>query len=106
MKEFAILETYKLLLSKRRLKPSFFLLEIIGKLHSRLPEETPFGMTELYECLVHPKPTFSSFRNSLFVLLSAECIKIKISKEKASKKSVLLTEDFRQQITKDIFDEG
>jgi len=99
-----MLELYKQLLSKRRLNPSFFLLEIIEKLYSQLPEETPFGMTELYENLAHPKPTFSSYRNLLFTLRSAQCIKIEPSKVKASKKSVLLTEDFRIQIARDVYD--
>jgi hypothetical protein len=101
-----VIELYKQLLSKRRLKPSLFLLEVIEKLYSQMPEQKPFGMTELYESLAHPKPTFSSFRNLLFTLRSAECIKIESSKEKASKKSVLLTEDFRIQIARDIYNEG
>jgi hypothetical protein len=71
-----------------------------------MPEETPFGMTELYENLAHPKPTFSSYRNLLFTLRSAQCIKIETSTEKASKKSVFLTEDFRFQIARDVYNEG
>jgi hypothetical protein len=101
-----VIEFYKQLLSERKLNPSFFLLEIIEKLYSQMPEETPFGMTELYEKLAHPKPTFSSYRNLLTTLRSAQCIKIEPSKEKASKKSVLLTEDFRIQIARDIYNEG
>ena len=71
-----------------------------------MPEETPFGMTELYEKFVHPKPTFSSYRNLLFTLKAAQCIKIEPSKEKASKKNVLLTEDFRIEIARDVYKEG
>ena len=79
---------------------------LIEKLYFQMPEETPFGMTELYENLAHPKPTFSSYRNLLFTLRSAKCIKIETSTEKASKKSVFLTEDFRFQIARDVYNEG
>ena len=101
-----MINLYKRLLSKRRLNPNFFLLEIIEKLYCQVPEETPFGMTELYDMFVHPKPTFSSYRNLLFTLKAAQCIKIEPSKEKASKKSVLLTEDFRIQIAREVYDKG
>ena len=98
-----MIEQYKRLLSKRKLNPNFFLLEIIEKLYYQVPEEAPFGMTELYEKFARPKPTFSSYRNLLFTLKSAKCIKIEPSKEKASKKSVLLTEDFRVEIERDVY---
>jgi hypothetical protein len=73
-------------------------LEIVEKLYNRNLNEVPYGMTELYESLLHPKPTFSSFRNQISLLEGGECIIICPSKEKASKKSIILSEDFRYQL--------
>ena len=98
-----MIENYKQLLSKRRLSPSLFLIEIVEKLLCQMPGETPFGITELYESLAHPKPTFSSYRNTLFALKSADCIVVQPSKEKASKKSVSLNEEFRSQIEREVY---
>ena len=93
-----MLDSYKKILSKRRIVPILLTLEIVEKLYNRNPNEVAYGMTELYESLPHPKPTFSSFRNQISVLEAGECILIHPSKEKASKKSVILSEDFRRQI--------
>lgn len=103
-REVVVIENYKQLLSKRRLNPSLFLIEIIEKLFCQIPEETPFGITELYESLAHPKPTFSSFRDKISALESADCIAVQPSREKASKKSVTLTENFRSQLEREISD--
>ncbi|MDB2468582.1 hypothetical protein N9X39_00740 [Alphaproteobacteria bacterium] len=97
---------YKKLLLKRRLTPSLFLIEIVEKLHEKHLQEIPFGIAELYESLSHPKPTFSSFRAKLLGLQLTECIEIKVSKEKASKKSVVLSEKFYKQIVCDVYGEG
>ena len=101
-----MLNAYKQTLLKRRLTPSLFLIEIVEKLHDKHPREVPFGITELYESLSHPKPTFSSFRAKLLGLQLTECIEIKVSKEKASKKSVVLSEKFYKQIVCDVYGEG
>ena len=98
-----MVENYKQLLSNRRLSPNLFLIEIIEKLFSQMPEETPFGITELYENLPQPKPTFSNFRVQISALESANCIIVQPSKEKASKKSVSLTRNFRHQLESDIY---
>ena len=93
-----MLSSYKKILSKRRIVPILLTLEIVEKLYNRNPNEVAYGMTELYEILLHPKPTFSSFRNQISVLEAGECIIIYPSKEKASKKSIILSEDFRYQL--------
>ena len=93
-----MLDTYKQIFSERRIVPILLTLEIVEKLYSKNPNEVAYGMTELYESLSHPKPTFSSFRNQISVLEACECILIHPSKEKASKKSIILSEDFRRQI--------
>ena len=99
-------DAYKQMLLKRRLTPSLFLIEIIEKLYDKHPQEVPFGISELYESLSYPKPTFSTFRAKLLGLQLAECIEIKVSKEKVSKKGVVLTENFYKQIVRDVYDEG
>ena len=93
-----MLDTYKQIFSKRRIVPILLTLEIVEKLYNRNLNEVPYGMTELYESLLHPKPTFSSFRNQISLLEAGECIIIYPSKEKASKKSIILSEDFRRQL--------
>ena len=98
-----MLDTYKKIFSKRRIVPILLTLEVVEKLYNRNPNEGAYGMTELYESLPHPKPTFSSFRNQISVLEAGECILIHPSKEKASKKSVILSEDFRRQLELDVY---
>ena len=61
------------------------MLEFVEKLYNKLPHEAPYGMTELYESIPHPKPTFSSFRNQISALELAGCIIVQTSEEKASK---------------------
>ena len=98
-----MLDSYKKILLKRRIVPILLTLEIVEKLYNRNLNEVAYGMTELYESLPHPKPTFSSFRNQLSLLEVGECILIHPSKEKASKKSVILSEDFRRQLELDVY---
>ena len=98
-----VVGNYKHLLSSRRLNPGLFMIEIVEKLFSLKPEETPFDLTELYENLPHPKPTFSNYRVQIAALESANCVIVQPSKEKASKKSVSLTENFRHQLESDIY---
>ena len=93
-----MLDSYKKILSKRRIVPILLTLEIVEKLYNRNLNEVAYGMTELYESLPHPKPTFSSFRNQISVLETGGCILIHPSKEKASKKSIILSEDFHYQL--------
>ncbi|MDB2531524.1 hypothetical protein N9Y07_03330 [Alphaproteobacteria bacterium] len=99
-----MLSSYKKILSKRRIVPILLTLEIIEKLYNRDLNEVAYGMTELYESLLHPKPTFSSFRNQISALELAGCIIVQTSKEKASKKSVYLTEDFRIELQRDVYE--
>ena len=95
--------TYKQIFSTRRIIPNLLVLEVVEKLYSRRLNEVPYGMTELFESLQYPKPTFSSFRKQLSALESAGCIVIQTSKEKASKKVVVLTKDFRLQLERDVY---
>lgn len=94
---------FKQVLSKRGIYPTLLMLEILEKAYNRFSHEPPYGMTELYESLPHPKPTFSSFRNQLSLLEVGECILIHPSKEKASKKSVILSGEFRNLLETDIY---
>ena len=98
-----MIDSYKKILSKRRLVPILLTLEIVEKLYNRNLNEVAYGMTELYESLPHPKPTFSSFRNQLSVLEVGEYILIHTSKDKASKKSVIFSADFRRQLESDVY---
>ena len=98
-----MLGIYKQIFLNRRIVPVLLTLEIAEKLYNRDSTEVAYGMTELYESLPHPKPTFSSFRNQISVLETGGCILIHPSKEKASKKSVILSEDFRRQIELDVY---
>ena len=79
------------------------MLEILEKTYNKLPHEQHYGMTELYETLLFPKPTFSNFRVQISLLETAGCITVQTSKEKASKKSVRLTEEFRNLLEKDVY---
>jgi hypothetical protein len=98
-----MVNNYKRIFSKRRIVPNLLMLEFVEKLYNKLPHEAPYGMTELYESLSHPKPTFSSFRNQISVLELAGCIIVQTSEEKASKKSVILPEDFRIELQRDVY---
>ena len=99
-----MLASYKHLLSKRSLTPNLFLLEIIENIYNRLPTETPHGITELYESVAHPKPTFSIYRKQLSELEAAGCVYIQPSTRKASKKAVVLSDNFRNEVRAYIFD--
>ena len=98
-----MLDTYKQIFSKRRIVPILLTLEIVEKLYNRNLNEVAYGMTELYESLLHPKATFSSFRNQISALELAGCIIVQTSKEKASKKSVRLTEEFHNVLERDVY---
>ena len=98
-----MLDSFKKILSKRRRVPILLTLEIVEKLYNRNLDEVAYGMTELYEILPYPKPTFSSFRNQISALEAGECILIYPSKEKASKKSIILSEDFRHELELDVY---
>jgi hypothetical protein len=98
-----MIDGFKRLLSKRKVTINFLMLEIIEKLHTKLPHEERYGLTELYEKISHPKPTFSNYRVQLLTLETAKCILIETSKEKASKKSVHLAEDFRKELERDVY---
>jgi hypothetical protein len=98
-----MIDAYKKIFSTRRIVPSFLTLEIVEKLYGRRSDKVPYGITELFESLPHPKPTFASFRKQLSVLEAAGCIVIQTSKDKASKKSVDFNEDFRLQLETDIY---
>ena len=92
-----MIASYKQLLSKRRLTPRLFSLEIIEKLYNRLPTDPPYGITELYDSVAQPKPTFSIYRRLLTELEAVGSIHIQTSKRKASKKAVVLSNDFRRE---------
>ena len=98
-----MIDTYKKILLTRRIVPNLLTLEIVEKLYNRLSNEVPYGMSELFQSLPYPKPTFLSFRKQISALESGNCLVVYPSKEKASKKSVVLTEDFRLQLETDIY---
>jgi hypothetical protein len=98
-----MIDSYKRLFSKRKITINLLMLDIIERLHHKLPHEAHYGLTELYEEISHPKPTFSNYRAQLLTLETAKCILIKTSKEKASKKSVHLAEDFRKELERDVY---
>lgn len=79
------------------------MLEILEKAYNRFSHESPYGMTELYEALLFPKPTFSNFRVQISLLETGGCITVQTSKEKASKKSVRLTEEFHNVLERDVY---
>ena len=79
------------------------MLEIVEKLYKKPESEPHYGITELYEALLPPKATFSNCRVQILALEIAGCILVEPSKEKASKKSVILSEDFRRQIELDVY---
>ncbi len=98
-----MIETYKQLLHRQRIVPSLLMLEIIEKLFNRTETETPYGLTELFDNLSCPKPTFSSFRKQISALEYGECVRVFVSKEKASKKCVVLTSDFSCQLNIEVY---
>ena len=85
-----MIENFKKAFTKRRVAPNLLILEIVEKLFNKLEGELDYGITELYEVLLSPKPTFSNFRTQISTLEAAGCVFVKVSSEKASKKSVYL----------------
>ena len=83
--------------------PNLLILEIVEKLYNKLESEPHYGITELYEVLLPPKATFSNFRVQILALGIAGCILVEPSKEKASKKSVYLSEEFRSELQTDVY---
>ena len=83
--------------------PNLLILEIVEKLYNKLESELHYGITELYEDLLPPKATFSNFRTQILKLEAAGCIFVKVSSEKASKKSVYLTEQFREELSREVY---
>ena len=84
--------------------PNLLILEIVEKLYSKFESELHYGITELYEVLLPPKATFSNFRVQISTLEAAGCIYVKTSGEKASKKNVYLTEQFREELSRDVYE--
>ena len=83
--------------------PNLLIVEIVEKLYNKLEGELPCGITELYEVLLPPKATFSNCRVQILALEIAGCILVEPSKEKASKKSVYLSEEFRSELQTDVY---
>jgi len=98
-----MIEDIKRVLTNRRAVPNLLTLEIIEKLYNKLEGEQHYGITELYEVLLPPKATFSNFRIQISTLEIAGCILVTVSSEKASKKSVYLTEQFREELSRDVY---
>ena len=65
-------------------------IEIILILISASEKKQEVGISQLYEMLSSPKPTFSTVRNFTHSLTSRDIICIKTSTEKASKKSLVI----------------
>ena len=98
-----MIEDIKRVLTNRRVVPNLLILEIVEKLYNKLEGEQHYGITELYEVLLPPKATFSNFRIQISTLEIAGCILVTVSSEKASKKSVYLTEQFREELSRDVY---
>ena len=98
-----MIEDIKRVLTNRRAVPNLLTLEIVEKLYNKLEGEQHYGITELYEVLSPPKATFSNFRIQISTLEIAGCILVTVSSEKASKKSVYLTEQFREELSRDVY---
>jgi len=98
-----MIEDIKRVLTNRRAVPNLLTLEIVEKLYNKLEGELHYGITELYEVLLPPKATFSNFRIQISTLEVAGCILVTVSSEKASKKSVYLTEQFREELSRDVY---
>jgi len=98
-----MIENMKRVFIKRRVVPNLLILEIVEKLYNKLESELHYGITELYEVLLPPKATFSNFRIQISTLEVAGCILVTVSSEKASKKSVYLTEQFREELSRDVY---
>ena len=98
-----MIEDIKRVLTNRRAVPNLLTLEIVEKLYNKLEGEQHYGITELYEVLSPPKATFSNFRIQISKLEATGCIFLKVSSEKASKKSVYLTEQFREELSRDVY---
>ena len=98
-----MIEDIKRVLTNRRAVPNLLTLEIVEKLYNKLEGEQHYGITELYEVLSPPKATFSNFRTQILTLEAAGCIFVNVSSEKASKKSVYLTEQFREELSRDVY---
>jgi len=99
-----MIEDIKRVLTNRRVVPNLLILEIVEKLYNKLEGEQHYGITELYEVLLPPKATFSNFRLQISKLEAAGCIFLKVSGEKASKKNVYLTEQFREELSRDVYE--
>jgi Ethanolamine utilization protein EutJ (predicted chaperonin) len=98
-----MIENIKRVFIKRRVVPNLLILEIVEKLYNKLEGEQHYGITELYEVLLPPKATFSNFRIQISTLEAAGCILVTVSSEKASKKSVYLAEQFREELSRDVY---
>jgi len=98
-----MIENIKLVFIKRGVVPNLLILEIVEKLYNKFESEQHYGITELYEVLLPPKATFSNFRTQISTLEAAGCVFVKVSSEKASKKSVYLTEQFREELSRDVY---
>ena len=98
-----MIEDIKRVLTNRRVVPNLLILEIVEKLYNKLEGEQHYGITELYEVLLPPKATFANFRIQISTLEVGGCILVTVSSEKASKKSVYLTEQFREELSRDVY---
>jgi len=98
-----MIENIKRVFIKRRVVPNLLILEIVEKLYNKLESELHYGITELYEVLLPPKATFSNFRTQILTLEAGGCIFVNVSSEKASKKSVYLTEQFREELSREVY---
>jgi len=98
-----MIENIKRVFIKRRVVPNLLILEIVEKLYNQFEIEQHYGITELYEVLLPPKATFSNFRIQISTLEAAGCVLVKVSSEKASKKNVYLSEQFREELSRDVY---
>ena len=99
-----MIENIKRVFTKRRVVPNLLILEIVEKLYNKLEGELHYGITELYEVLLPPKVTFANFRIQIATLEAGGCILVTVSSEKASKKNVYLTEQFREELSRDVYE--